>query len=360
MFNNAPLALRRTGAHDEDIADWQKEARRRLHSLLMLSPADATDAKRPRVIASDALITADCLTLETVYLETAECRTVPITLLTRADAGSANTPGPPLLLQTGSATGVHLAWGEVRSASDAQRLRKFGADIGRQAALRGWSVLCVEQYGLGDRAERRRLPLTPGLKTGDAFSAGLLLGRSLVGERVFDLMAVVDWLKVGAPGLPAAANLDLAELTVFGHSSGGTTALYAAAADPRIRACVASGCLGFIRETIAQRRNGEGDAVVPGILAWFEMDDILSLIAPRHLLAISGTRDHIWPADGGRAVVDAAHPAWQAFGSSAHLVASRVEGGHRPYPAETFEAMARLLPWEPGPERTIGAPCPNR
>jgi len=356
MLADPPLALaRRRRVPDGDpaaLAAWQAEARARLAMLLHLPPAHRA---HPAVVADDDPVEiGPDLARRTLYLRAAPGRDLPVTLVwsqATQPSGDPSVPGPPVLLyQAGSGSGVHLAYGEVRRPADIERLA-IGADMGLQAAARGWLAVCVEQFGFGDRRERDRLPLTPGLKTGDAFAAGLLVGRNLVGERVSDLMAVTDWLVGdgrGAGGLRQDAGLagDPSRLAVFGHSSGGTSAFYAAAADLRIGCCVASGCLGFVRDTLAVRRNGDGDAVVPSLLAWFEIDDVLALIAPRPLLAITGRHDHIWPAAGMTALLDSAATAWRTLDALPPRAVVGA-GGHRPYPDETWALLDEACPFAP-------------
>lgn len=341
LFAAAPLRLARTKAHPQDLEAWQSAARKKLSSLLRLSGP----GRRCEIMEAEPTVLDKRVRRRTVYLSVDSGRCVPVTILIARDRPTA--PAPTLLYQAGSASGVHLAWGEARRAIDMRRIEETGADMGTQAALVGWTVVCVEQFGYGDRRERKRLPLTPGLQTGDAFTVGTLLGRSLVGERVADLCATIDWLVSGADGIEEFECTDITRLALLGHSSGGTTSVYAAAVDTRIRACIASGCLGFIRDTLTTRRTGEGDAIVPNILEWMEMDDVVSLIAPRIFLVVSGKDDHIWPISGARAVLDSAGPVWEALGSPEAFAWAAGAGGHRPYPRETWELAAQKIKWGP-------------
>jgi dienelactone hydrolase len=129
----------------------------------------------------------------------------------------------------------------------------------------------------------------------------------------------------------------------LGHSSGGSTALLAAALDPRLDGVVASGCVGYIRDTLMKRADGGGQNVIPGILHWLEMDDVVALCAPRPTLLISGATDHIWPAEGMKAVADSAAAVFAAVGAEDRLACVSTRGGHRFYPDETWRAVAELF-----------------
>jgi len=345
LFESAPLRLSHRQIDPTKLEAWQNTARAKLCTLLKLPQ----NRSRPTIVEAMPPIDANGIRRRTFYLSMANGRCVPVTFLNNilSPGTTKRRQTPILLFQGGSASGVYLSWGEARQAIDLRRIREVGADMGRQAAKLGWTVVCVEQFGYGDRSERLRLPLTPGCKTADAFAAGVLVGESLVGERVKDLCGVVDWLCSGADGLDEAKTIDLKRITLFGHSSGGTTAIYTAAVDERIQACIASGCLGFIRETLTTRRSGEGDAIVPNILEWMEMDSIVGLIAPRIFLTLSGESDHIWPISGGYDVVQEALPVWRKLGNPKSVSVASCPGGHRPYPAETWRLMEKHITWFP-------------
>jgi len=216
----------------------------------------------------------------------------------------------------------------------------LGADLALRAANRGYVVVCVEQACFGERMERTLKPRSAAGSV-DAFNHALLLGQPLLGEQVSDISMVIDWLETGSAPLPV--DVDTQRMSIFGHSAGGTTAVYAGAVDPRIQSTIASGCVGYIRETIARRRNDEGQSIIPGILQWLEYDDIVSLHAPRRFIAISGRNDHIWPFDGAQRVVHGAGEVYRAFEAREAVEAVAGAGGHRYYPEETSRAFDLCL-----------------
>jgi hypothetical protein len=80
----------------------------------------------------------------------------------------------------------------------------------------------------------------------------------------------------------------------MGISGGGTTTLFSAALEPRIRAAMVSGYLNTVRDSIGSLAHCV-DNYVPGILNWAEMYDVGGLIAPRPLFVESGEKDNIFP-----------------------------------------------------------------
>ena len=103
---------------------------------------------------------------------------------------------------------------------------------------------------------------------------------------------------------------------------------------------LACGCIGFLRDTIARRRDDQGQNVIPGILNWLELSDVVALVAPRPLASVAGESDPIWPADGARAVFDAAAAAYGRLGVPERLVFLAEPGGHRFRPAPSWAALA--------------------
>jgi dienelactone hydrolase len=98
------------------------------------------------------------------------------------------------------------------------------------------------------------------------------MGRHVIGYEVQKVLAVVDWFKKAAG--------EEAKVGVAGHGEGGLLAFYAAAADPRIGACLVSG---YFEERLRPweeplYRN------VWGLLREFGEAEIATLVAPRGLV----------------------------------------------------------------------------
>ena len=223
--------------------------------------------------------------------------------------------------------------------SDSARLLT-GADVGLQAAERGFFVVCIEQRCFGEREERNLNPRS-NARCVDAFVHSLLIGRTLIGENVTDISTVISWLEIFS--LPVEVE-NKNNLWLYGHSTGGTHAVYAAAIDERINGVVASGCISPITESLLKRRNPEGDAILPGFLKWFDYHDLLCLCAPRPFIAVGGKTDHIFPNEGMVKVVDMAKPIYNEFDSSENLQMVTGHGGHKMYIHEMWPTLMKYFP----------------
>jgi hypothetical protein len=244
---------------------------------------------------------------------------------------------PAILCLQGTNSGYHMSWGQEIMPSDPEKIAR-GGDYAIQAADQGYLAICLELSCFGLRMERKlqRRSADPCIDTANHL---LLLGRCLLGDRASDVSSVVTWLAQGEHDLPTERD----NISIMGQSSGGSAALYSGAMDTRLRAIVAAGCVGFIRETTAARNDASGQNVIPGILNWMEQDDVVALCAPRPFLTVSGTTDHIWPISGGMAVIDSAREVYREHGSENKISAVAVEGPHRFYPHETWSAFSDLL-----------------
>jgi len=328
----APLRLSWSRAGITDPQAWQTEAREKLGTLAGYPTQRATPVSRHRTEHP----LPGGFKRRRVYLRLWNGADAPVDAVWRENPG----PRPVMICLQGTNSGSHLSWGEARMPPDPAKIAR-GGDYARQAAARGYLAICLEQSCFGERAERHMTPRSAST-TIDTANHAFLLGRSLLGERTADVSSLVDWL-VSAGGDDLGLAVDTTRIFVMGNSAGGSVALHAASLDVRIAGVLASGCVGFVRDTIARRRDDSAQNVVPGLLNWLEMDDVVALVAPRPLLAISGTRDHIFPYDGVAAVIASARRVYQAVNASNRLAAASAEGPHSFYPDVAWPAFERLV-----------------
>jgi len=120
-------------------------------------------------------------------------------------------------------------------------------------------------------------------------------------------------------------------------------AQFAAAPDMRIKGTLASGSVSPIRETVGARGAPGGDAIVPGLLAAFEAEDLIALVAPRAFVGLSGRSDHIYPFTGAETAVERTRPVYRALDAADRLAAVAVDGPHRYYAAASWAAFERWI-----------------
>ena len=305
---------------------WQLLARKKLAELV------GYQAKRSLVetISTQNFVQFDSSYLRSKsYLRVNRCSDVPVTIVKTESIKSKRKP--VLIFLAGSTSGVHVGWGEVRVPIDHDRV-SCGSDILLRAANDGYFGVGVEQAGFGERQEKH-LHKKSSSRTADAFCHLVMQGRSLLGLGATEVSSIIDWLVDNANEF----GIDSKKIYVYGHSSGGTLAQYCGALDPRIAGIMASGSVGYFENTIAKRGAASGLSVVPGILNWFEASDVISLIAPRSFIAVSGVKDHIFPFKGAKSVVDEASLFYEKLGATHKISALKADGGHKYYGQHSWE-----------------------
>ena len=73
--------------------------------------------------------------------------------------------------------------------------------------------------------------------------AALLLGQTMIGWRVYDVMRTIDWIET-------RKELDAKRVGCMGISGGGTCTTFSAALEPRIKAAMISGYLNTFRDSV--------------------------------------------------------------------------------------------------------------
>jgi hypothetical protein len=104
-------------------------------------------------------------------------------------------------------------------------------------------------------------------------------------------------------------------------SMGATRSWWLAALDDRIAATVAVACLTRYQNLIRAGRLSRHSFYyyVPGMLRHFDTEAIVSLVAPRPLLALTGARDLASPADGVKTIDRFARRVWRLYGEGARF-----------------------------------------
>ena len=225
----------------------------------------------------------------------------------------------------GHSTGMHISLGEVKYPGDEI---DGDRDFVRHSIAHGHAALVIEQRCFG---EQGGLP-QGGTDCGRASMVALLLGRTTLAGRVWDVMRAIDAAEAHfSPG---------ARYSCMGNSGGGTATWYAAALEPRIAGampscavCSYDGSIGPIGHCICN--------YVPGIRLWFEMGDLAGLIAPRPLVVVAGERDRIFPIGATRETFALIQKYYEAAGAPGACRLHVGAEGHRFY-AEAWEEFVTL------------------
>lgn len=308
----------------EDPVSWQERARKRLWKLLGMDQIPACRAE-PQILEQweREAYTEYRLSLETEpgYEALAHL------LLPRG------VPDPPAVIcLQGHATGMHISLGRPKYAEDEEDIAG-DRDYALQAVQMGFAALALEQRAFGECGGTEEGPQCrlPG-------QTALLLGRTLIGERVRDVMAAVDMLRAGL--FP----VDGGRIAVTGNSGGGTASMYAAAADERIAACMPCCAFTSFYASIGVSAHCLCN-YIPGIARDFDMGDLCALIAPRPLIVLSGALDQSFPLREAREQIVFTKAVYGEMGEERLCRLIAAPGGHRYYADLAWPAFRELTGW---------------
>ncbi len=192
---------------------------------------------------------------------------------------------PLAITLQGHSTGFHNSIGEIQYPQD-EAYQPRGA-FAVQAVQNGFAALAIEQRGLGEQ----KSPLTHGQNCQNVFTTALLLGRTIIGERVWDISRAIDAV------LSTFAQIDGEKIVVTGNSGGGTAAYYAACYDERISISAPSCAFCPYKYSILSVWHC-GCNYIPNAYRFFEMQDLAALIAPKSLIVVAGEKDVEFPIEG--------------------------------------------------------------
>ena len=194
---------------------------------------------------------------------------------------------PVAITQQGHSPGFHISVGEFKNE---QEKKDFGnSDFAVQAVRRGFIALAIENRGMGERMATR-VSRESSVICRFASVTALALGRTLIAERVWDVMRAIDMLS-------HFSQCDLDKILITGNSGGGTLSYYAACLDERIKLSVPSCAFSPYKTSILDIIHCNCN-YIPSAYRYFEMQDLAALIAPRRLIAVNGEKDDIFPAEG--------------------------------------------------------------
>ena len=322
---------------DGDVRLWQRRLRRKLRDLVGLSamprrrcPLNVRTLWRNRHdlgIIEKIAFTAEARADVTAYLCLPE---------------GAEPPYRFMICLQGHSTGMHNSIGVDRE----DETKAIAVDGDRDFAIgcmrRGIAALCIEQRSFGQRRELAQKQRS-GMSCQEAVTHALALGRTLIGERVYDVDRGIDYLL-------SRGDADRKRIGVMGNSGGGTITIFAAALLARVRFAMPSCSFCTFRDSIMSIFHCECN-YVPGILRYAEMADVMGLFAPRPVVIVAGREDEIFPIKGVRKAFRSLKGIYRAAGGGSAERAGAEDHcrlvvgseGHRFYEQQAWAEALRLL-----------------
>ncbi len=195
-----------------------------------------------------------------------------------------------------------------------KKSKDHALDYAVYLAEHGYVTIAVVQRGWNETSHEK--PHSCHRVTMDSF----LLGMTPVGLRTWDAMRVLDFLET-------REEVDATRIGAAGLSGGGTSTLFFAARDERVKVAMVAGYYCTFRDSIFTIRHCICNCV-PGIMEWGEMSDVGALIAPRPALMISGDEDKIFPIDATKRAYAQLGKTYATLGVEGNLESDFFEGVH--------------------------------
>ena len=238
----------------------------------------------------------------------------------------------PLVLTPHGHGHPHIYVGLFDSAEEEAQIREGERDIAVQAVEQGYLVIAPTTRAFGETRSPTDREQHKTSSCRQQLMHDLLVGRTPIGDRVWDMSRLIDWAI-------AHQGADAARIAITGNSGGGTVSLFAAACDTRIAVsvpgsyfCTFAGSIGSIAHCDCN--------YVPGILRLGEMPDVAGLIAPRHFLAVTGRDDQIFPIAHTEAAFAQLMKVYRVLSVPERCELYVGDGGHRYYKERVWSFVA--------------------
>lgn len=327
LLDAAPRAL--AFRPDVDFAAWRDELAATLRRLVGVTPEPAPLDLRVEYEQEHE----EFLERRFIFIAEANAQVPCHLLIPKAKRG----PHPVVICLQGHTTGMHISLGRPKYDGDEQSIAG-GRDFALRIVREGYAALVLEQRCFGEREDQRpteRRSLRN--RCHHATMTALLLGRTMIGERTWDISRAID-------ALAAFSEVDLERIACMGNSGGGTTTYYAACLDPRIRVAMPSCAVCTYKDSIG-RIDHCSDNYLPGALQYFEMGDLAGLIAPRPLIVVAGKDDPIFPLHGVEENFETIRRIYEKAGAPEQCRLVVGDGGHQFYPDDAWPVFHALSGW---------------
>lgn len=325
LRDSQPRALSYCHAHPENLSSWQNKVRTLVRERLgipkMHSAPRLLDA---RIETSEEV---DGYIRERLLLRTEPDLEVPAFIL-RPLGQSGKVPA--VLALHGHGPGKIIPAGLPQDENGRRLIAEGERDYAVQAVRQGYIALAPDLRGFGELRLKEDIEKDAGCSCQRLSLLAMQIGRNLLGMRVWDLMAAVDYLQ-------QRPDVDSNRIVATGNSGGGTATLFLAAMDTRIAAAIPS-CYFCTWAASIQAVPHCACNFVPGLSNMIEMYDLAGLVAPRPMLIVAGREDPIFPIEGVEEAYSRLREIYTAAGCPDRLELFVGDGGHRYY-------ATRVWPW---------------
>ena len=305
-------------------ADWKNRARAKLRELLGLDRftpvAPETEVEYTRKIDG-------ATELRFTFASEAGYR-VPCHLL--LPDGVENPP--VMICLQGHSKGMHISLGRPKFHGDAETMSGGDRDFCVRAVKEGYAAIAMEQRHFGECGGSPRGPACY-----EPSMTALMIGRTAIGERVWDAMRLIDLIQK-----EFADKVDTNRICCMGNSAGGTVTTYLGALEDRLALVMPSSALSTYAASIGGMQHCMCN-YIPHIAEYFDMGDLIAMAAPAKYVQVNGADDRIFPIEGAKEVFAHGQKAYKDAGLAENLRLVIGDGGHRFYANDAWPVVKELM-----------------
>lgn len=317
---------------ERDLAIWRQEVKAKLLELIGDKPESV-----PLNVRIEYKTETESFIEYRFVFDSEKDTSVPCHLLIPKGV---KLPCPVVICLQGHSTGMHISLGRAKFDHDEDTIMSGDRDFALQIVKEGYAALVIEQRAFGERISQRIIDHNPYYRTTcylPAMSA-MLLGRTLIGERVHDISRAID-------ALAEFSEIDLQRIGCMGNSGGGTATYYAACLDERIKIAMPSCAVCSFSQSIGVLYHCACN-YIPSLAKYVDMGDLAVLIAPRPLVVVAGAKDTGFLLPGVEGEYKIIERVYEKAGApeSCRLVVGAE--GHRFYAEPSWDIFRELSGWD--------------
>jgi Abhydrolase family len=248
---------------------------------------------------------------------------------------NATKPYPFFICLQGHSTGMHNSIG-VDFKDETIPIKIEGdRDFGIGCMKNGIGALCIEQRSFGERRENIQ-KIAAEHMCHDAAMHALKLGKTLTGERVYDVERGIDYLAT-------RDDIDMNRIGVMGNSGGGLISMFSSVLlKEQLAWCMPSCSFCTFRDSIMSIYHCS-DNYIPGLMRYAEMYDILGIYAPKPIVIVAGKDDAIFPIDAVKHAFERLKKIYIAAGAGDNCKLVIGNEGHRFYADDAWPVMQQFI-----------------
>ncbi len=239
---------------------------------------------------------------------------------------------PVMICLQGHSKGMHISLGRPKFEGDEITISGGDRDFCVRAVKEGFAAIALEQRNFGECGGDETGP-----KCFEPALTALLMGRTTVGERVWDVCRLIDVLEKDF-----SDKVDVNTVCCMGNSGGGTATAYVSALEDRIKLAMPSCAMCTYKDSIGAMRHCACN-YVPHIAEYFDMGDLMAMAYPKPFIQVSGLEDTIFPVQAAEKVFNDGKNAYASMGKAENCVLVKGNGGHRFYADDAWPYVHKLL-----------------